>query len=207
MKKAWFILLAVAAATGCLEKETTNTLYLEADGSVTWEVFECDVYSSAEEAEDRLREEDEYLRRAIAGRPTIVESLEEIGGLDAQAQLLRDRKPFSLRATARFNDLEHALAGLFEAAEIGAEARLEEKGSRRILTIRPFEIERGNEDWTVVHELFRSDELRFVIVSGKFEEAEGFSIEEQGRAAVWSDETYGDDEEPALMRLAWSVPD
>jgi len=56
MKKALFVLLMLTAWTGCLEKDTTQTIYIERDGTVTWEVLERDVYSSAGKPEDRLRE-------------------------------------------------------------------------------------------------------------------------------------------------------
>ena len=79
MKKALFVLLMLTVWTGCLEKDVTHTLYIEADDSVTWEVLEWDVYSSAEKLEDRLREEGNYLRHAMSGSPDIVQELTEIG--------------------------------------------------------------------------------------------------------------------------------
>jgi len=207
MKKALFVLLMLTAWTGCLEKDTTQTIYIERDGTVTWEVLERDVYSSAGKPEDRLREEGEYLRRAVAGRPTIVEGLEEIGGTDVRAELLRDRRPLSLRATARFRDLEHALVGLFDAAEIGAEVQLESDGNRRILTITPVDRQPVDADDGPVYELFRSDDFRFVMADGEFEEAVGFTIEGQGRVAIWSDETDATVDPPTRMRLVWTFND
>ncbi len=207
MKKAWFVLLMAVASVGCLEKETTQTIYIERDGSVTWEVFEQDVYSSAGEKEQRLREENEYLRRALAGRPEIVDGLIEIGGTDVHAELLRDRRPFSLRATARFQDLEHALTGLFRAAEIGADLRLEKVGDRHVLTIVPIDIEPLANDEGPVFELFRSDELRFVVTEGEFEEAEGFAIEKDGRVAAWTGDSDATGEPPTQMRLVWTLHD
>ena len=44
-------------------------------------------------------------------------------------RLLRDRRPFAVRATAHFTDLEAALSGLFRAAEIEGEVRLEKDGA------------------------------------------------------------------------------
>ena len=40
-------------ASGCLIKDTTQTVYLEPDGTVTWSVLEKDVRSDAPRAEDR----------------------------------------------------------------------------------------------------------------------------------------------------------
>jgi len=202
MKKAMLVLLALTAWTGCLEKETTQTLYIERDGSVTWEVLERNVYSSAAKQPDRVREEEEYLRLAQAGRPVIVEGLIDIGGTDVYAELLRDRSPFSLRATARFQDLEQALSGLFAAADIGARVRLESAGDRRILTITPTGIQSDSEDDGPVYELFRSDVLRFVVSAGRFEEGNGFTVAPDGRVAVWSDDSELVDDG---FHLTWTV--
>lgn len=204
MRKALIVLLLLTASTGCLEKDVTHTLYVERDGSVTWEVFERDVYSSADKSEDRLREEGDYLRHAAAGRPDIVQELTEIGGTNAHAELLRDRRPFSLRATARFQDLEHALTGLFEATEIDADVRLQSVGDRRILTITPLDPGPRLDDEDSSFELLRADDLRFVMAVGQFEEAEGFTIEDEGRVAVWSGET---DDPGKRFRLVWTVVD
>lgn len=204
MRKALIVLLLLTASTGCLEKDVTHTLYVERDGSVTWEVFERDVYSSADKSEDRLREEGDYLRHAAAGRPDIVQELTEIGGTNAHAELLRDRRPFSLRATARFQDLEHALTGLFEAAEDDVDVRLQSVGNRRILTITPLDPGPRLDDEDSSFELLRADDLRFVMAVGQFEEAEGFTIEDEGRVAVWSGET---DDPGKRFRLVWTVVD
>jgi hypothetical protein len=206
MKKALIVLLMLTAWTGCLEKNATHTLYVELDESVTWEVFERDVYSSAGKLEDRLREEGSYLASAVAGSPSILQDLTEIGGTDAYAELLRDRRPFSLRATARFQDLEHALTGLFEVAEIDAEVRLKAAGDRRILTITPLDLgprrDDGGED--PLSELYRAEDFRFVVSGGEFEEAEGFTIQDEGRVAIWSDEPT---EDRGRFRLVWTVED
>ena len=206
MKKALIVLLMLTAWTGCLEKDVTHTLYVELDDSVTWEVFERDVYSSAGKLEDRLREEGNYLKDALAGSPSILQDLAEIGGTDVYAELLRDRRPFSLRATARFQDLEHALTGLFETAEIDAEVRLKAAGDRRILTITPLDLEPrlDNDDEDSMSELFRAEGFRFVMSSGEFEQAEGFTIQDEGRVAVWSDATDADNRR---LRLVWTTED
>ncbi len=172
---------------------------------MTWEVLEQDVYSSADTAEERQREEDLYLKNALGGHPTIVQDLTEIGGTDVRAQLLRERRPFSLRATARFRDLEHALSALVEAAEMDAEIRLRSAGDRRVLTITPLELgprPRDDEEQTL-NELFRSDEFRLVMTHGEFVEAHGFRIEDEGRVAAWADDPDGRSIE--RYRLVWSV--
>lgn len=206
MKKALFVLALLAALTGCLEKDVTQTLYIEADGSVTWEVLERNVYSPSDAAEDRRREEREYLELALSGRPTVLDALAEIGGTDLGSELLRDRAPYSLRATARFENPGTALSGLVEAAEIGATVRLEVDGTRRVLTLTPAEFDPRVQEDSPARTLLASDEIRFTLAAGRFEESEGFRIEDGGRTAVWFGETEGD-LKIRLFRLVWSVAD
>lgn len=207
MKRTMFVLVMLALCTGCLEKDVTQTLYIEADGSVTWETLERHVYSSASAAEDREREEAEYLAAAIAGRPSIVEALEAIGGIDVRSQLLRDRRPYSVRATAYFSDLGRALGGLTRAAEIEAVVEYETDGERHSLTITPAEFEAPSEDEPTPVELL-AFEMLFVLSAGEFEECEGFVIVD-GRSARWSEEAKEEAEAEQLkrLRLVWSVPE
>ena len=58
-----------------------------------------------------------------------------------------------------------------------------------------------------MYELFRSDDFRFVMADGEFEEAVGFTIEGQGRVAIWSDETDATVDPPTRMRLVWTFND
>ena len=209
MRRTMFVLVMLALCTGCLEKDVTQTLYIEADGSVTWETLERNVYSSASAAEDREREEAEYLAAAIAGRPSIVEALEAIGGIDVRSQLLRDRRPYSVRATAHFSDLGRALGGLTRAAEIEAVVEYETDGDRHSLTITPAEFEAPWEDEPTPVELLVLDEMLFVLSAGEFEQCEGFVIVDDGRAALWSVEAKEEAEVEQLkrLRLVWSVPE
>jgi hypothetical protein len=207
MKKMMFVLVMLALCSGCLEKDVTQTLYIEADGAVTWEVLELDVYSSSKAAEDRNREEAEYLAAAIVGRPSIVEALEAIGGIDVRSQLLRDRRPYAVRATAHFPDLGTALGGFTRATGIDATVQFEIDGPRRTLTITPAEFELQPEDESVSFDLLSSDGMRFVLSVGTFEETEGFVIADGGRAAVWAEETEEESEDFKRLRLVWSVPD
>jgi hypothetical protein len=210
MKKAIWILALTAALTGCLEKEVTHTLYIEADGSVTWEVLERNVYSSANTPEEREREEREYFKRAMAGSPEVLDALTEIGGTEARSEMLRDRRPYGLRATARFADLGVALGGLFESAGMDAEWTLERDGERRVLTITPAEGATGSATGSEESDalgLLISDPMLFVLASGKFVESEGFLIRNGDRVAVWSSESEEREPEPERFRLVWTVPE
>ena len=50
-----FALAAALAATGCLQKATTSTIYLRTDGSLDWVVLERDVRSDESDAVKRDR--------------------------------------------------------------------------------------------------------------------------------------------------------
>ncbi len=209
MRKAAFVLLMVLVSIGCLEKDVTHTLYIEDDGSVTWEVLETNVYSSAGSPEERLREEAAYLADAMAGRPSIVRDLDEIGGMDAHAELLRDSRPFSLRAIAYFKDPDHSLSGLLGTVLGNAEVALETAGHRNILRITILDDGRDPEDLDAESptEFLRAEELRLVLATGEFEEGVGFRIEENGRVAILTGETDGETDEPERWQLVWSDRD
>ena len=200
------LLLLAVLSVGCLEKETTQTIFIEDDGSVTWEVDESDVYSSSETLEDRSREEAEYLAMAQAGQPHIARALAEIGGAAGQTHLRRDRRPFHLRATARFRDPEPALGGLFSAVEVDAEVTLEREGGRHVLTITPTDLESGldgDDNEGPVLELMRSEGIRLVLSSGTFESVEGFCLQSGGRVAVLDGDCEPEPAAEERFRLAW----
>ena len=54
MKTLVIVAVAGLATSGCLQKDTTQTWYLDAEGQVNWVVIESDVRSDAQAAFDRL---------------------------------------------------------------------------------------------------------------------------------------------------------
>ena len=60
------LVVASSLTTGCLQRETSHTLYLAPDGSVEWVTSETNVRSDEAEVGKRLIEE-QTIRRGVAG--------------------------------------------------------------------------------------------------------------------------------------------
>ena len=106
MKKTLIACLVALMVAGCIVKETRHTLYLEPDGSLTWTVVEEQVRSDADTAEDREREESEYLA-LVAGDYPVAAALSSLRGFDVRTNLVRERRPYLVVTEAGFDSVEH----------------------------------------------------------------------------------------------------
>lgn len=103
-------LVAVLATGGCLQRETTSTVYLHPDGSFDWIVIEHDVRSDEDVPARRLEEERGYVERVTTATSGVAASLAALGGRDIRVRLIRDTPPYAAMMEARFD----SLSGLFE---------------------------------------------------------------------------------------------
>ena len=90
-------LAAALAATGCLQKETTSTIYLRTDGSFDWVVLERHVRSDESDAAKREAEEFGYVDGVARDRHPVAEAFRALGGQDVRTRLLRDTTPVRRR--------------------------------------------------------------------------------------------------------------
>ena len=115
-------LTAALATTGCLQKETTSTMYLRTDGSFDWVVFERDVRSDESDAAKREAEEFGYLDAIARDSHAVTEGFRALGGQDVRTRLLRDTRPYAVMVEARFDSLtavfDSQLAGCGVAYDI-----------------------------------------------------------------------------------------
>ena len=89
------ILLLLLAPAGCLQKETTQNLYLSADGSVRWTVEETNVYSDEADAGARFTEEQLYIGPALIGAHRAALALQALGpDAPIRTTVVRDERPF-----------------------------------------------------------------------------------------------------------------
>src|SRR5512140_1694851 len=84
-------LVAGVAASGCLVKETSNTLRLEPGGAVAWTVLERDIHASADTAIDRTREEEEFMAAVRAGTHPKASAFRALGAEDVRTQIVSAR--------------------------------------------------------------------------------------------------------------------
>jgi len=112
MKRITLILAMAAslAATACLQKDTTSTIYMRQDGSLDWVVLEQNVRSDGTDAATRVAEETAYVEAVARGEHGVAEGFLALGGDDVRIRWLRGTRPFAVMVDARFD----SLAGLFD---------------------------------------------------------------------------------------------
>jgi hypothetical protein len=103
-------LAASLAATACLQKDTTSTIYLRQDGSLDWVVLEQNVRSDDTDAAKRITEETAYVDEVARGDHGVAEGFLALGADDVRIRWLRSERPYAMMVDARFD----SLAGIFE---------------------------------------------------------------------------------------------
>src|SRR2546427_700217 len=115
--RALLPLSAVALfASGCLIQDTTQTIYLEPDGSVTWSVLQKDVRSDEKRLDDRRREEGRFITDATAARHPIALAFARLDAADVRMFILRAARPYTVLTEARFARIDTLMERFASAA-------------------------------------------------------------------------------------------
>jgi len=203
--------LAIAVTTGCLQKDVTETWYVDGDGTVTWVVHEQNVRSDAQAPADRMREESEYWLAVQQDRHGVLAGLRELGGEKLRTRVLRSEVPYTVQTESTFAGLD--VIGQRLIAAVGTTGtsvvrRTSDGAFEWSLVARdPSALGAAFEPSDGVSELLDSlEHLGVVLVRGRFESAEGFTILGDRRAAKFSfkepDQKRND--EPAVsLKLVW----
>jgi hypothetical protein len=208
------LLAAAMAATGCLQKDVTHTLYLSPDGAVRWTVEEAGVYSDEDDVGKRIAEEQAFIGPALIGEHTTAQAFRAMGpdGL-VRTTVVRDERPFHVITETQFFRADRAFERLLKGAGIRGSASLVIDGNRGSLRIR-FDFSREPEPeqqgGPVVRMLEDLDDLRFVLTEGKFIAGGGFDVPDRTKAVVsreWIEAAgKADDEKRAIeLVLTWQL--
>jgi hypothetical protein len=187
-------LTAALAATGCLQKETTSTIYLRTDGSFDWVVLERDVRSDESDAAKRDAEEFGYLDATARGSHPVAESFRALGGTDVRTRLLRDTRPYAVMADARFDSLSRAVESQLSGCGAPYDISLTVQGD--VTTWRLFadvgvdgEKLGGDNCGTALEGLSEALRPTIILVNGTFTKAEGFTLTGSDTATLNDEET------------------
>ena len=187
------LMVACMITTGCLEKDTTETIYLNADGSATWTVLEEHVRS------DQVTEEADYMTAVYAGQHPVARALQALTPVRIDTNVLRATRPYAVYTEATFRGFDDLMDAL--GWEIGVETRstvevrstVERRGPSITwtLTVRDRSTEQGatdsDPDIPLEPLLDALDQCRFVLAAGRFTSAVGFGISGDGRVATMRD--------------------
>jgi len=214
LKKTLLPLLATASLllAGCLLKETIHTLYLDADGSLTWQVLERGVRSDADDPEERAVEEREYVELFSLGRHDVAEGLRVLGPDSLDAVMLREKRPYTTMTTAHFPAIDALFRELIYQLGISGTVEYETSNGEHRLTVcidleegEPVEEDHGGSDEVLAVAAFLDSDSPIFLTDGVFTEAEGFELGDNGRSAtlVEPDEEELKEMDALVLRLVW----
>ncbi len=212
MRKALTILPLAGALMlgGCLQKETTHTLYLTPGGAVAWVALEKDVRSDAAEAAERRAEEQSYLASVASGVDGITRGLAALDPVSQTTQVLRAERPFIVVTEARFSSIERMFERMLGDLRVPGYASLTRAGGGITLLIH-MDIAAAMTDEsdreTPVTDLIEDfAHYRFVLTEGRFTAAQGFTLSDDGMIATpieISEDVVNDRGGVVDLSLAW----
>lgn len=203
--------LMASLTAGCLVKETAETWYVGAAGEVTWVVTEKDVRSDANALADRQEEENAYWLAVQQQRHPMAAGLQELGGSKLRTLPLRAESPYTVQTDARFTGLDELGRRLLAATGAMGTSIVTRDGTTwewKFVIRDPSSMMSVSEPSEGVSALMGDMEsLRVVLMAGRFEAAEGFSLSTDRRVATFNvkeDSPHGTPEEPTItLRLVW----
>lgn len=188
-------LAATLAMPGCLQKDTTSTIYLRPDGSFDWVVLEQNVRSDESDQAARIKEEAAYADTVARGELGTVTGFLALGGEDVRVRWLRGRRPYAVMIDARFDSLARVFDRLLLPCGIPYRSQITTSEGVTTWTLRA---DVGVDGARLTHDVLEScgdgldgmsdalDELRIVLEAGEFTAATGFTL--QGTIAAVGDD-------------------
>lgn len=180
------VVLAAVVTGGCLQKETTHTLYVSPDGRVTWVAVEANVHSDERDSGKRQAEEDSYIGPAAIGTHRVARGLQALEPASlVRTTVIRDERPFHVVTEATFARIDAMLERLFVESGLPARVTLSQEADRARLRIR-FDFSRtlAERDTPASALLEDLDDIVFVLPEGSFIAGDGFEIADRARARL-----------------------
>lgn len=216
-KRSLILAVLVATSLGCFEIQGKHTIYLEPDGTVTWSVLEEEIRLDGETLEERRRAADEFLDLVAANGHAAAVSLAALHPSSLNTRILREEAPQAILTEAHFPGIDRVYQNLYDLYDLPALAELESDEDRTRLRIWMWkggededEPDGSEESERVSLEILAAliGECRIVLTEGRFVEATGFEILQNGRVAVPADfETTEEQDEgyvPVVLSLTWA---
>ena len=207
------VLTATVATAGCLQKDTTSTMYLRKDGSFDWVILEQNVRSDESTEASRLSEEARYVDGVSRGDTGLVEGFLALGAGDVHVQWLRSRRPYAVMVDARFDSLAKVFDRVLALCEVPHESFVTESNGVATWTLRAdvgldgerVESEGGEDCGNGLDGLDDAFEhLRIVLESGTFTAARGFALDGANTAKLDEEAVQKAVETTGLIELSLS---
>ena len=200
------------ATSGCLQKETTHTLYLGPDGGLTWVAAEANVHSDEADPGKRAAEDQSYIGPALLGAHPVARGLQALGpDTLVRTTVVRDDRPFHVITEARFARADRTLERLFVDSGIPARVTMAQEQERTTLRMRfDFSRQTVERNTPAVALLEAIEHFVFVLPEGRFIAGGGFEVPDRARARLSKDAFDAIDEamtarRPIELTLTWSL--
>ena len=205
-------LVAAVLNAGCLQKDTSHTLYVAPDGSVSWVTSEAGVRSNENELGKRLPEEQSYIGAALLGMHGVARGLAALRPESpVRTTVLRDERPFHVVTEARFAAVDRVLERVFSEMGIKTSASFARDVDENTLRVRLDFARPLEEHETPVSQLMDNIEhLRIVLTEGEFGTVNGFEVTDRTSATLSADwlalaEKAYESKSIIEFALSWSV--
>lgn len=196
----FIVAVTLAASAGCLHADKTQTLYVAADGVVTWMVVEKDVRSDERDAVKAAAEEREYITRARVEAHPVAQAFRRLDAINVTTQVVRDTRPFTVITTAQFPSLGVLGQSLMDALAVDASSVSTTDGTRTAwtLTVRS-EPGKTDDDLTMLLD----EPWHIVLESGRFVTAQNVRIDGGQRAILLEHSPEAELAMPLVWSLTW----
>src|SRR5688572_23509213 len=206
------VLAGTLAAGGCLQKQTTHTLYLSPDGRVAWVAVEANVHSDEGDPGKRAAEEQAFIGPALLGSHRSALGLRALGPESlVRTTVVREERPFHVITEATFARIDTILERLLVESGFPARVTLANGDDRTRLRIqfdfsRPV-VERDTPAAALFEEI---EHFVFVLTEGTFIAGGGFEVPDRARARLSKEAFDAIDQamtarRPIELTLAWNA--
>ena len=213
MKRLTTILgLAAAVLTaGCLQKDTSSTIYVADDGRIEWVVLDRQVRSDETDPAKRWSEEQEFIAAVRAGEDNLTKGFKALGATGVRTHVLRDREPFDVVRSADFDNMGAIFVKEFERCGVPYRSELSTTGTVTTWTLafqvepEPPEVAGCDKDSPLDWISDALQHLDIVLESGRFTNAVGFKTLAPDRVTLdeMSSETIKKNDGWAVVSLTW----
>jgi hypothetical protein len=201
--------VTIVIASGCLEREVSDTIVLEPDGTVSWLAVERDVRAvggdtTADASASRRAEDAAYVKKALDGNHETAKAFRVLGATSIETRVVRDAWPYMVVSEARFGDFAAIWQNLLDRMRVPGQSVLEHDGAltRWTLTADTEAEQAGSadEDDALSSSLLEGA-VRVMIRDGRFVEAVGFDLSSDDRVATLLEDEA--DQKELKLVLAW----
>ncbi len=203
--------MAVVAA-GCLQKETSHTLYISPEGSVAWVAVEANVHSDESDPGRRATEEQSYIGPALLGSHRVALGLRALEpDTLVGTTVVRGERPFHVITEAKFARIDRVLERLLIESGLPARVTLAHGDDRTRLRIQlDFSRAIVERDTPVSALLEDIEQFVFVISEGTFIAGGGFEVTDRAKAKLSKEAFDAIDaamtaRRPIELTLAWNA--